>query len=163
MLGLGYGSCGESIEDALSIPIQLTLVNGDDSFVPVYAKSGDSGCDGKANINEPVQILSGDSAVIPLGIKVAIPSGFEIQVRPRSGLATKFKVTVLNSPGTVDNNFRGEIGAIIINHGNYPFVVKPGDRICQLVLNKVEQISWKIVEELPASVRGEDGFGSTGV
>lgn len=145
------------------VPVQLMLVTGDASSIPWYAKSGDAGCDGRANIKEPLQILSGDSAVIPLGIKVAIPVGYEIQVRSRSGLAAKNQVVVSNSPGTVDSNFRGEIGAILINHGKYPFTVQPGDRICQLVLNKVEKIQWNIVEELDSSERGEGGFGSTGV
>lgn len=145
------------------VNVQLTLVTGDSSLVPAYAKEGDAGCDAKANLKEPVQVLSRESAVIPLGIRVAIPEGYEIQVRPRSGLAAKYQVTICNSPGTIDENFRGELGAIIINHGKYPFTVHPGDRICQLVCNKVEQIKWEIVEDLPASNRGEDGFGSTGV
>lgn len=145
------------------IPIKLMLVNRDEELIPVYAKDGDAGCDGTASIKEPIHLLSGEATLIPLGIRVAIPYGYEIQVRPRSGLALKNSVTILNSPGTVDSNYRGEIGAIVINHSKWPFVIKPGDRICQLVLAKVEQIHWELVDELPESNRGTGGFGSTGV
>lgn len=136
----------------------------DVGMIPTYAKFGDAGCDGKANIATPLTIPAGKSALVPLGIKVAIPYGFEIQVRPRSGLALKSQITVLNSPGTIDSNYRGEVGAILINHGEKAFTVQPGDRICQLVLAQVETIAWHLVTgELPASDRGEGGFGSTGV
>lgn len=147
----------------MPVTVQLMLVNGDGSAVPLYAKPGDSGCDGKARLAETLTICSGCTALIPIGIKVAIPDGYEIQVRPRSGLALKESVTVLNTPGTIDGGYRNEVGVILINHGKGPFYVKPGDRICQLVLNKVEQIQWEIVEELPPSERGEGGFGHSGV
>lgn len=142
--------------------VQLTLVK-DQTFIPLYAKAGDAGCDAKANLTEDRIVLSGDTALVPLGIKVAIPEGYELMVRPRSGLALKNSVTILNSPGCVDSSYRGEVCAIVINHGRHPFYIKPGDRICQLVMNKVEKIQWNIVEELPATDRGEDGFGSSGV
>jgi dUTP pyrophosphatase len=145
------------------VAVQLTLVTGDDSFIPRYASDGDAGCDGKANIKEPVILFKGEPVVIPLGIKAAIPKGFEVQVRSRSGLAAKHGVIVLNAPGTIDETYRGEWGAILINHSRVPFQVNPGDRICQLVLNKVEQIKWELVEELSTTERGEGGFGSTGV
>lgn len=146
-----------------NVPVQLTLVTGDASCIPMYANEGDAGCDGKAHIPEKVMILTGETRLIPLGIKVAIPKGYELMVRPRSGLALKHSVTILNSPGCVDSSYRGEVGAIVVNHGKWPFTVCPGDRICQLVLNKVDKIQWEIVDELPASERGEGGFGSTGV
>lgn len=100
--------------------------------------------------------------MIPLGIMVAIPEGYEIQVRPRSGLALKHGVTVLNAPGTIDSGYRNEVGAILINHSVETFVVHPGERICQLVLAKVEEIAWVEVDELPESERGLGGFGHTG-
>ena len=100
--------------------------------------------------------------LIPTGLQVKIPAGYEIQVRPRSGLALKKGITVLNTPGTIDSDYRGEIGVIIINHGHEFFVVKHGDRIAQLVLNRVEQIHWNQVLFLDSTKRGEKGFGSTG-
>lgn len=133
------------------------------STLPKYANPGDAGCDGKANIDAPLFIMPGARALVPLGIAAAIPEGYEIQVRPRSGLALKKGITVLNSPGTVDSGYRNEIGAILINLGDEVFKVDPGDRVCQLVLNKFETIEWDVVNELPESDRGLDGYGSSGV
>lgn len=145
------------------VSVQLTLVNGDDSFVPAYAKYGDAGCDGRANVARPVYVMPGQTVIVPLGIKVAVPVGYEIQLRPRSGLAAKHSISLGNAVGTIDAGYRNEVGAIIINHGHLTYTINPGDRICQIVLKKVEQIKWDIVEELPASERGEGGFGHTGV
>lgn len=147
----------------MSLTVQLTLVNGDASSIPAYAKEGDAGCDAKANIKEPVILFKDVPTLIPLGIKAAIPDGYEIQVRSRSGLALKNGVVVLNSPGTVDSGYRNEFGAIMMNHTHTPFTVNPGDRVCQLVCNKVEKIQWELVKELPSSERGEGGFGHSGV
>ena len=111
---------------------------------------------------ESITINPGGRALIPTGLRVAIPEGYEIQVRPRSGLALKNGITLLNTPGTIDADFRGDIGVIIINHGTEPFTIMAGDRIGQIVLNKVERIEWKEVYNLPDTIRGEGGFGSTG-
>lgn len=111
---------------------------------------------------ESITINPGGRALIPTGLRVAIPEGYEIQVRPRSGLALKNGITILNTPGTIDADYRGDIGVIIINHGTEPFVIKAGDRIGQIVLNKVEKIEWQQVDTLPDTIRGEGGFGSTG-
>lgn len=129
-----------------------------------YAKPGDAGFDLRAAILEPVKIYAGEAALIPCGIKLAIPLGFEVQVRPRSGLALKNQVTVLNSPGTVDSGYRGEVGVILQNHGDFRvFTINPGDRIAQGVLAAVAYLNFMTVDELPDSVRGETGFGSSGV
>jgi dUTP pyrophosphatase len=132
-------------------------------MLPRYAKEGDAGCDGKANLTEPVVLQPGERKLIPLGIAVAIPVGYEIQVRPRSGLALKHGITLANAVGTIDHGYRNEVGAILLNLGQEPFTVNPGDRICQLVLSKVENINWFEVAELPSSERGRGGFGSSGV
>lgn len=109
-----------------------------------------------------ITINPGGRVLIPTGLRVAIPEGYEIQVRPRSGLALKNGITILNTPGTIDADYRGDIGVIIINHGTEPFIIKAGDRIGQIVLNKVERIEWQQVDTLPDTIRGEGGFGSTG-
>ena len=109
-----------------------------------------------------ITINPGGRALIPTGLKVAIPEGYEIQVRPRSGLALKNGITLLNTPGTIDADYRGDIGVIVINHGTEPFTIMAGDRIGQIVLNKVERIEWKEVDNLSDTIRGEGGFGSTG-
>lgn len=111
---------------------------------------------------ESITINPGGRALIPTGLRVAIPEGYEIQVRPRSGLALKNGITLLNTPGTIDADYRGDIGVIVINHGTEPFTIIAGDRIGQIVLNKVERIEWKEVDNLPNTIRGEGGFGSTG-
>ena len=111
---------------------------------------------------ESITINPGGRALIPTGLRVAIPEGYEIQVRPRSGLALKNGITLLNTPGTIDADYRGDIGVIVINHGTEPFTIIAGDRIGQIVLNKVERIEWKEVDNLSDTIRGEGGFGSTG-
>lgn len=133
------------------------------SSLPKYATSGASGADVRANINEPIAILPGQRALIPTGISVEIPHGYEIQVRSRSGLASKYGVIVLQSPGTVDADYRGEIRVILANLGEATFIVEPGMRIAQLVVAKVEQVSFvETQEELTATARGTGGFGHTG-
>jgi dUTP pyrophosphatase len=120
--------------------------------------------DGFAVINDKekyVIVRAGSRILIPTGIRVAIPAGYEIQVRPRSGLAFKTGISVLNTPGTIDADYRGEIGVILINHSNSGFRVSHGDKIAQIVMTKVESIDWKLTEELPVTKRGEGGFGST--
>lgn len=127
---------------------------------PNYAKQGDAGMDIYAALDYVLQ--SGEHKIIPAGLKVAVPYGFELQVRPRSGLAAKHGVSIVNTPGTVDAGYRGEIGVILINHGKEPFTIKRGDRIAQMVFNKVEYVQLQEVVELTATDRGAGGFGSTG-
>jgi dUTP pyrophosphatase len=131
--------------------------------LPTYATNGSAGLDLRANYTEPFTLKAGERTLVPTGIYVGLPEGYEMQVRPRSGLALKSGVTVLNSPGTVDADYTGEVGVILINHSNVDFVINPGDRIAQAVLNKVEQIEWNQVETLEETDRGSGGFGHTGV
>ena len=130
--------------------------------LPAYKTSGSSGMDLMANINNKIRIKSGKIALIPAGIAIAIPKGYEIQIRPRSGLAAKKGVTVLNTPGTVDSDYRGELKIILINLSKKSFVVKSGDRVAQMILCPVLKGKLKEVKNLPKTVRGQGGFGSTG-
>ncbi|MBQ0156593.1 MAG: dUTP diphosphatase [Bacteroidales bacterium] len=131
--------------------------------LPKYATSGSAGFDLCASISEPVVIAPGERRLIQTGISIALPVGFEAQVRPRSGLALKHGITVLNTPGTIDSDYRGEIGVILINHSNVDFTVNDGDRIAQMVVARYETVSWKEVNELSDTERGAGGFGHTGI
>ena len=142
--------------------IIVPIIAEDPEFLPVYGTPLASGADVKARVIEPVTIAPGSTAVIPTGIKVEIPEGYEIQVRPRSGFAVKNQVTVLNTPGTIDADFRGEICVILINHGKQPFVVNPKMKVAQIVLAPVVQAEFAPKELLSATQRGEGGFGHTG-
>lgn len=142
--------------------IDVKVYNKSENPLPAYESKLAAGCDVKANID--YLLHPGERTLIPTGLFVEIPEGYEIQVRPRSGLALKHGITVLNSPGTIDADYRGEICVILINHGQDHFNIKKGDRIGQLVLNKVEQINWIVENEkenLSKTDRGEGGFGST--
>ena len=134
----------------------------DNISLPKYETEGSSGMDLSANIIESIEIQPGNTAVIPTGIAVSIPKNFEIQIRPRSGLAAKHQISVLNTPGTIDADYRGEIGVLLVNLSSEPFVIEDGERIAQLVLASHEQASWQEVEILEDSSRGQGGFGSTG-
>jgi dUTP pyrophosphatase len=138
-----------------------TLID-DPQYLPHYASLQAAGADLKAHIPAQILIAPGASALIPTGLKVEIPSGYEIQIRPRSGLALKHQVTVLNTPGTIDADYRGEIGVILINHGKEAFVVTPGMRIAQAVVAKVYQAVYELTSDLIATTRGEGGFGHSG-
>jgi len=140
--------------------MQVKVINKSHNDLPLYETIGSAGCDVRSTHDE--LIYTGDCALIKTGLYVEIPIGYEIQVRPRSGLAFKKNLTVLNSPGTIDADYRGEIGVILINHGRNSATIERGDRIGQLVLNKVEQIEWDEVSELSDTDRGHGGFGSTG-
>lgn len=142
----------------ISVPIQLV----DDELFPIYATPLASGADARAAIETAVTIAPGASAIIPTGLRLELPLGFEIQVRPRSGFAAKNQVTVLNTPGTIDSDYRGEICVILINHGKEPFVITPKMRIAQLVLSPVIQAEFQRVESLSLTTRGEGKFGHTG-
>jgi dUTP pyrophosphatase len=143
-----------------TIPIEVRLGKG--VKTPLYASEGAAGADVHAHLSEPLEIAPGTSALVPTGIWMAIPKGYEIQVRPRSGLALKEQVTVLNTPGTIDSDYRGEIGVILMNHSTRTFVVQPGMRIAQLVMAPVVQAEFKISEKLSETPRGAGGFGHTG-
>lgn len=144
---------------------QVELVTTMEASVemPHYASHGASGADVKAHIKENMVIAPGTTCLIPTGLRFAIPAGYEIQVRPRSGLALKNQISVLNTPGTVDADYRGEVGVILINHGKEAFTVTPGMRVAQLVMTPVVQARFINVLELSETVRGAGGFGHTGV
>ena len=143
------------------IPIAVKrLPHGEGLDLPAYATSGAAGMDVVSA--EDVTIAPGARHAVATGLAMAIPPGFEIQVRPRSGLALKHGITVPNTPGTIDSDYRGELKVILINHGAQPFVVRRGDRVAQLVVAPVTQGAWLEVEQLDATARGEGGFGSTG-
>ncbi len=131
--------------------------------LPVYSSAFASGADLKADIDKPVEIKPSERLLIPTGIYLDIPVGFEAQVRPRSGLAVNYGITVLNSPGTIDSDYRGEIKVLIINLGTEPFLIEPGLRIAQIVFSPVIQAEFVPKKDLSDSVRGEGGFGSTGL
>lgn len=130
--------------------------------LPKYETSGAAGMDVRANITEPIVLGSLERTLVPTGLKIAIPEGYEVQVRPRSGLALKHGITLLNTPGTIDSDYRGELKVIIANMSKDFYTINPGERIGQLVLNKVEQIEWEVVETLDETERGAGGFGHTG-
>lgn len=130
--------------------------------LPAYATAGSAGIDLVAAITEPVELLPGRRAIVPTGLKLAIPTGFEGQVRPRSGLAANHGVTVLNAPGTIDSDYRGELKVALINLGQEPMIITRGMRIAQLILARVERLEWQPVDNLDGTARGEGGFGSTG-
>jgi dUTP pyrophosphatase len=143
--------------------MHIKIVNKSHHPTPSYATTQSAGQDLRAFLpNGPVILPPGGRALIPTGLHIALPSGFEAQVRPRSGLAYKKGVTVLNSPGTIDADYRGDIGVILVNHGSEAFEVVDGERIAQLVIAKYEVVEWGLVETLDETERGEGGFGSTG-
>jgi dUTP pyrophosphatase len=139
------------------------LPHGADLPLPAYATAQSAGLDLMAAVTSDVTLAPGARQLIPTGLAIALPAGFEAQVRPRSGLALKHGITVLNSPGTIDADYRGEVQVLLINHGQAPFVIKRGDRIAQMVVAPVTQIAWTIVEQLDQTERGSGGYGSTGI
>ena len=130
--------------------------------LPKYKTDGSSGLDLMAFIDNPIKISPNTSALVPTGISVAISNDLEIQIRPRSGLAAKSSVTVLNTPGTIDSDYRGEIKIILFNHGKEDFIIKNKDRVAQMILAPIIKIEFEEVDELPNTIRGSGGFGSTG-
>jgi dUTP diphosphatase len=139
------------------------LSHGTDLPLPSYATAQSAGLDLMAAVQGDVTLAPGERRLIPTGLAIALPAGFEAQVRPRSGLALKHGITVLNSPGTIDADYRGEVQVLLINHGQAPFVIRRGDRIAQMVVAPVTQIAWNTVERLDETERGSGGYGSTGV
>lgn len=143
-------------------PITIPIINRSAFPLPAYATVGSSGLDVRANIEQPIVLQSLERTLVPTGLFVEIPLGYEIQVRPRSGLAVKQGLTCLNTPGTIDADYRGEIKVILINLSQEPQTIQPGDRIAQLVLQSIELIEWKQVDQLNETDRGAGGFGHTG-
>ena len=131
--------------------------------IPSYKTTGSSGVDLEAFLENPIEIGPNKSALIPTGLAIAIPEDTEVQIRPRSGLAAKSSIGVLNSPGTIDSDYRGEIKIMLINHGQETFTVKPGDRIAQMVITRIERVNLKKSEFITKTIRGSGGFGSTGI
>jgi dUTP pyrophosphatase len=131
--------------------------------LPSYETSGSAGMDIRAANREPIELMPGNRVLIPTGFKMALPEGFEAQIRPRSGLAYKNGITMLNSPGTIDSDYRGEVKVLAINHGEELFTIHFGDRIAQMVIAPVYQVVIEETSELPVTIRGSGGFGSTGV
>ncbi len=142
--------------------MKIKVVHTSKHALPHYATEASAGLDLRANLSEPITLRPLERAMIPTGLFIELPIGYEAQVRPRSGLAAKKGITVLNSPGTIDADYRGEIQVIIVNLSNDVFVVEDGERIAQMVIAKHEQIEWEKVEILSETVRGEGGFGHTG-
>ena len=143
--------------------IKIKIVNKGNQPLPEYATPQSAGVDLRANINKPVELKPLSRALIPTGLHIALPEGYEAQIRPRSGLAIKKGITCLNTPGTIDADYRGDVGVILINLSAETFIVNPGERIAQMVINKFEQAEFELVEELDETERGEGGFGHTGV
>ena len=144
--------------------VQITRIRPgfEDIPLPHYATGGAAGMDIRAALEDAIILQPGERDMIPTGIAVALPEGFECQVRPRSGLALKHGISMVNNPGTIDEDYRGEIRVLLINHGDEPFTIQPGERIAQIVIARYEKIVWDVVEDLPESTRGTGGFGSTG-
>jgi len=143
--------------------MQIKVINTSQHPLPTYETTASAGVDLRANLTETITLKPLERTLVKTGVFLEIPVGYEAQVRPRSGLALKKGVTVLNSPGTIDADYRGEVGVILINLSNEDFVIENGERIAQLVFAKVEQAQWLEVETLSDTSRGEGGFGSTGV
>lgn len=143
--------------------MKIKIINNSKHELPKYATVGSAGMDLRANITEPVTLAPGERALIPTGLHIALPVGYEAQIRPRSGLAIKNGVTCNNAPGTVDSDYRGDIGVELINHGHEPFTVNDGERIAQMVITQYERAEWDEVDELDETERGEGGFGHSGV
>ncbi len=147
------------------IEVSITyLPHGDGLPLPGYATAGAAGMDVYAAVadDKPIVIQQGQRALVPTGIAISLPSGYEAQIRPRSGLALKHGIGMVNSPGTIDSDYRGEIMVLLINHGEQPFAVQRGVRIAQMIVAPVSRVNWSVIGELGPSARGANGFGSTG-
>lgn len=145
-----------------TMTIAVKIVNTSANALPEYATEGSAGLDLRANLAEPVELKPMERRLIPTGLFIELPTGYEAQVRPRSGLAVKQGLTCLNSPGTVDSDYRGELKVLLINLSGEMQLIQHGDRIAQMVVQKFEKVSWKPVETLSQTARSEGGFGSTG-
>ena len=140
----------------------MNIINGSGNPLPAYETEGSAGMDLRAALDEPVVLAPLQRAMIPTGLRIALPQGYECQIRPRSGLAAKHGITVLNSPGTIDADYRGEICIILVNLSSEPFVIEDGERVAQMVIARHEQAEWEEMEVLDETQRGAGGFGHTG-
>jgi len=145
-----------------NVIISVKRLYGGDLPLPRYMTEASAGMDICAAVDGDTTLLPGERGLIPTGIAIALPPGYEAQIRPRSGLAVEAGVTLLNSPGTIDADYRGEVKVLLINHGVRPFVVRRGDRVAQMVVQKVSRASWEVADDLEATERGAGGFGHTG-
>jgi len=152
----------EEVNKNIMEKVKVKVINESNNDLPQYETINSAGMDVRAHIESPIRLAKGDRVLIKTGLKLEIPSGYECQVRPRSGLAYKHGITVLNSPGTIDADYRGDVGVILINHGEDSYLINPGDRIGQLVFAKYERVEFELAEELAETDRNEGGFGSTG-
>jgi dUTP pyrophosphatase len=143
--------------------MKIKIINKSQHELPTYETLASAGMDLRANIQEAIVLQPLERTIVKTGLFIELPIGFEAQVRPRSGLAAKNGVTVLNAPGTIDADYRGEVGVILVNLSNIPFTIENGERIAQMIIAKHERAEWQLVTELSDTVRGEGGFGSTGV
>jgi dUTP pyrophosphatase len=143
--------------------MNIKIINKSNHELPNYETSASAGMDLRANLSESITLQPLDRKIIPTGLFLELPVGIEAQVRPRSGLAAKKGVTVLNAPGTIDADYRGEVGVILVNLSNEPFTIENGERIAQMVIAQHERAEWSLVDSLSETARGEGGFGSTGV
>lgn len=143
--------------------MKIKIINKSKHELPKYATAGSAGMDLRANIDNPITLAPGERVLIPTGLHIAPPVGYEAQIRPRSGLAIKYGITCLNTPGTIDSDYRGDIGVELINHGHEPFIISDGERIAQMVIAKYEQAEWVVTEELDETERGDGAYGHTGV
>ncbi len=143
--------------------MQVKIINRSSNPLPNYETAGSAGMDLRANITEPIRLESLERALVPTGLFIELPLGFEAQIRPRSGLAVKKGLTLVNTPGTIDSDYRGEIKVILVNLSKETQTIEPAERIAQMVIARYEQIEWQSVEELSETDRGAGGFGSTGV
>ena len=142
--------------------MKVNIINKSHHPLPAYQTNQSAGMDIRANLTEPIELKPLERKLIPTGLYIALPDGYEAQIRPRSGLAIKHGITLLNTPGTIDADYRGEIGVIMVNLSNDPFVINDGERICQMVVAQYQQIEWQTVESLDETERGAGGFGHTG-
>jgi dUTP pyrophosphatase len=142
--------------------MKVKIINKSHHPLPAYQTNQSAGMDIRANLTEPIELKPLERKLIPTGLYIALPDGYEAQIRPRSGLAIKHGITLLNTPGTIDADYRGEIGVIMVNLSNDPFVINDGERICQMVVAQYQQIEWQTVESLDETERGAGGFGHTG-
>lgn len=142
--------------------IKVKIINKSGNPLPAYETPSSAGMDVRANIDQPIVIQPLQRVLVPTGLRVQLPQGYEMQIRPRSGMALKHGITLANSPGTVDADYRGEIGIIVINLSAEPFVINNGDRICQMVITRYSHVEWESVDRIDETVRGEGAFGHTG-
>ena len=143
--------------------VKVSIINRSHHALPSYSTPRSAGMDIRANLEEPITLQPGERRLIPTGLFIALPEGYEAQIRPRSGLAIKHGITVLNSPGTIDADYRGEVGIILINHSDKAFVIEDGERVGQMVVAQYSRVEWNETETLDETERGAGGFGHTGV